>query len=197
MGSAPRLLAACIALVCTIALTSAGHAARPRIGERAPVFSRRDIEDRWVDLKSWQSEKRPPVVLMTFFASWCGACKREAPSLVAMARRYGPQGLRIVAIGVAMSSESTEAYARDYLGASGKPARAPPGIYILRDRSRYIAGDLYGLVVDGKAELPETLLIDRNGRIHLALRGARAQGLADLETRLRVLLGPAKFKTRN
>ena len=40
---------------------------------------------------------RGKVVLLFFWAHWCGDCKTQAPVLARLLERYGPQGLRIVA----------------------------------------------------------------------------------------------------
>ena len=53
---------------------------------------------------------RAKVVLVDFWASWCGPCKSSFPWMNAMQQRYGPKGLSIVAINVDKSRGAAEAF---------------------------------------------------------------------------------------
>ncbi|MDA8062256.1 MAG: redoxin domain-containing protein [Actinomycetota bacterium] len=88
-----------------------------------------------------------PVVL-NFFASWCSACKAEAPGLGAAARRL-PAGVRLVGVDVADSIGPAEAFVRRY--------RLPYPVG--EDPEGNVAG-LYGIT-----GLPTTIFISASGQI--------------------------------
>ncbi|MDH4043436.1 MAG: TlpA family protein disulfide reductase [Gemmatimonadota bacterium] len=46
------------------------------------------------------SDFRGEVVLLNVWATWCGPCEQEMPSMERLQREMGPQGLRVVAISV-------------------------------------------------------------------------------------------------
>ena len=83
------------------ALLGAGWMARDRflpveVGTRAPDFQARDLDGRPVSL----AELRGEVVLLNVWATWCGPCRDEMPSMERLHRELAPQGLRIVAVSV-------------------------------------------------------------------------------------------------
>lgn len=82
-------------------LLGAGWLVRDRflpveVGTRAPEVRARDLEGRPVAL----SELRGEVVLLNVWATWCGPCRDEMPSMERLHRELGPQGLRVVAVSV-------------------------------------------------------------------------------------------------
>jgi cytochrome c biogenesis protein CcmG, thiol:disulfide interchange protein DsbE len=119
----------------------------PKAGGPAPAFSLpRLTGDGDVSLNSFRGK---PVVL-NFFASWCGPCKREAPDLESIWRRYHSDGL--VVLGV--DSGDTRGSARDFLSAHG--VTYP----IAFDPEQKLALGAYAL-----PGLPVTYVINRAGRI--------------------------------
>lgn len=122
----------------------------------APEFVRRDLSGRPIDL----AKLRGKVVLLNFWATWCGPCQTEMPMFAEWQRQYGAQGFSVVGI----SMDDDEAPVRklvqklrvDYPVGMGDAA----------------LGNRYG----GVLGLPETFLIDRNGVVR-----AQFQGEADLK----------------
>ena len=61
---------------------------------RAPAFTLRDVGGGIVSLSSY----RGSMVLLNFWATWCGPCRDEMPSMETLSRNFGGQGLSLVAI---------------------------------------------------------------------------------------------------
>ena len=63
---------------------------------QAPELKFFDAQGKPRMLKEWQGQ----VVLVNLWASWCGPCRKEMPSLEALQRRFGSSDFEVVAISV-------------------------------------------------------------------------------------------------
>jgi thiol-disulfide isomerase/thioredoxin len=68
----------------------------------APNFALESLTGETVHL----SDFRGKVVLLEFWATWCGPCKIITPWLIDLQNQYGPQGLAIV--GIALDEDATK-----------------------------------------------------------------------------------------
>tara|TARA_B100000315_G_scaffold253581_1_gene292662 strand:+ start:4128 stop:4676 length:549 start_codon:yes stop_codon:yes gene_type:complete len=66
----------------------------PRVGFRAPTFSLPDLHGNEVSL----SDFRGKVVLVNFWATWCGPCVIEMPSMEKLYREFQNEGFEILAV---------------------------------------------------------------------------------------------------
>ncbi|SKA79673.1 Serine/threonine protein kinase [Prosthecobacter debontii] len=67
----------------------------PLVGEPATAFKATTLDQRLVEMPLQSKGK---VVLLDFWATWCGPCVAELPNLVALHEKFGNQGLEIVGI---------------------------------------------------------------------------------------------------
>lgn len=95
------------------------------------------------------NEYQGKVVILNFWAVWCGPCRIEMPGLEAVYQQYRDQGVVVLAVNVSESSADITNYARK-LGLT---------FPILRD-SQQEAMRTYNVRV-----LPTTLFIDRQGQV--------------------------------
>ena len=116
------------------------------------------------------STLRGKVVLLNFWASWCGPCLKEMPRLSAWQREFGNSGLQV--LGVSMDDDAVPV--RRLL------ARQPVSYPVIMGDAEL--GRTYG----GVLGLPVSFLIDTEGRIVARLQGET--DLYQLEARIKVLL---------
>jgi peroxiredoxin len=131
-------------LLAALALGACSCSRPPR--KVAPNFALKDADGRTVQLADYRGK----VVLLNFWATWCGPCKIEIPWFTDFERRHKDRGFAVV--GISMDEDGWEAV---------KPFISEYGINyrILMGNGR--TAELYG----GVEALPTTFLIDREGRI--------------------------------
>ena len=126
-----------------------------------------------IDGQPWKlSDHKGRVVIINFFATWCGPCRKEVPDLVELQEKHGEKGLTI--IGLAYNSDPAEVskFAQKY------KINYPVAIYG-KDQVQ-----AYG----GVSAVPTTFLVDRKGKV-----AAGSEGLipkAVLEEKILELLKP-------
>ncbi len=98
------------------------------------------------------------IVVVNFWASWCGPCAAEAPDLVAVHERYADRGAQLLGVNVRDSETNARSFERDF----GKPY---PSLY---DADQSIAAAFGGI---GASALPTTIIVDADGRVAARLFG--------------------------
>ena len=132
----------------------------------AADFALKDADGKTVRL----SDYRGQVVLLDFWATWCGPCKIEIPWFVELQRKHKDKGFAV--IGVSMDEDGWEA--------------VKPFLHHMNVNYRVVIGnDTTAQAYGGVDALPTTFLIDREGRIaatHVGLASRRdfEDGVAQL-----------------
>ncbi|MFN8123907.1 MAG: TlpA disulfide reductase family protein [Thermoleophilia bacterium] len=103
---------------------------------------------------------RGKVVVLNIWASWCDPCRDEAPILESVWNRYRDRGVVVLGANV----RDIEDKAREFHDTYGMTFPS------VRDGEGDVMGDY------GATAVPETFIIDREGRVAAALRGALVSG---------------------
>jgi thiol-disulfide isomerase/thioredoxin len=142
-------------LVCTALLGLGYAAAAPNdpfaSGVAAPSFQLDSAAGKAVNLADYKGQ----VVLLNFWASWCGPCRKEMPILEQLHKQYKSKGFTMVGVNV----EPNSADAVNWLKST------PVSFPILFDRDSSVS-KLYR--VQG---MPNTVIVDRNGKVRYVHRG--------------------------
>jgi peroxiredoxin len=125
----------------------------PRIGATAPAFTLPGLDGESYSMDRFRGK---PLVL-NFWASWCGPCRSEAPSLEKLQKEFSP-ALQVVAIN--LTDADSEKSARQFAAAYGFD------FPVLLDR-RGSAAESYRI-----RPVPTTFFIDANGVIQDGVLGA-------------------------
>lgn len=140
-----------IVLLATLVLAPFAASAADATGKPAPDFTLKSTSGKNVRL----AEQRGDVVMINFWATWCGPCRQEMPLLEKLNQKYKDLGFVLLGINVESDTTQMAKYLKD----------VPVTFPILSDGANSVA-KLYG--VDG---MPSTVIIDRNGVVRFVHRG--------------------------
>ncbi|MDH4328291.1 MAG: TlpA family protein disulfide reductase [Nitrospira sp.] len=140
-----------------------------KVGDEAPNFHLRDLAGNMISL----SQLRGKVVLLNFWATWCGPCRVEMPAMEQLYRAFPRREFEILAI-------STDAQGV----AVTRPFQQEMGFTfpILHD-AEYRVGLIYGA-----RSLPLTFMVDRQGVIRKKIFGARDWGSPEARELIQTLM---------
>lgn len=126
-----------------------------------------DAEGNKISLDKYRNE----VLMLNFWATWCGPCLIEMPSMASLSEQFESKGLQIVAI--SNEDEETIRRFRD---------QNPYPFTFLVDREGKLTERL------GVWALPLTIILDRNGKLTYFHQGAQLWDTPDLMRRIEQLV---------
>jgi thiol-disulfide isomerase/thioredoxin len=119
------------------------------VGATRTDFQRPDLRGTSRKLSEWDGK----LILLNFWASWCGPCREEMPLLDRSQQRYASKGLQVIGI-AADTDAATQAFLKE----------SPVAYQILVDDPQD-GGDLSLDYGNTRSVLPYTVLIGREGRV--------------------------------
>jgi thiol-disulfide isomerase/thioredoxin len=142
-----------ISSVALLSMGIAGAASNAPLasGSPAPGFELDSLAGKQVNLADYKGQ----VVLLNFWASWCGPCRKEMPILEQLHKAYKSKGVQLVGVNVEPNSDD----ARKYLHST------PVSFPVVFDRTSSVS-KLYQ--VQG---MPNTVILDRSGKVRYIHRG--------------------------
>jgi len=99
-----------LTVLAALAATAAPALAIPRVGESAPALSLVDTAGKPVSLAALTGKP----VYLNFFATWCGPCREETPSIVALSKKYARAGVRVIGVDVGEGASKAAGFAGDF-----------------------------------------------------------------------------------
>lgn len=134
----------------------------------APDFTLKTLEGPNLRLQ----EQRGKVVLLNFWATWCGPCREEMPQLNKLFEKYKPLGFTLLGVNVDEDSRN----------AAGVAAQLGVKFPVLLDSDKRVS-KLYQL-----STMPSTVMIDRDGRVRFLTRGYKSGTELEYDQQIRALL---------
>jgi thiol-disulfide isomerase/thioredoxin len=143
-----RIRIAAIVAALSVSLPTLGGASPPG---PAPVFTLASRAGQDVSLAQYKGQ----VVMINFWASWCGPCRQEMPLLESIYKKYNKMGFTLIGVNVEPDSKAAEGFLKE----------TPVSFPVIYDKDSTVskAYDVSGM--------PSTVIIDRKGNIRVLHRG--------------------------
>ncbi|MBV9345616.1 MAG: TlpA family protein disulfide reductase [Gammaproteobacteria bacterium] len=158
-----RKTIAAAALALALALPALAETGAP-----APQFTLGSREGKEISLTQFHGQ----VVMLNFWASWCGPCRQEMPLLESIYKKYGKMGFVLLGVNVEPDSQA----AQDWL------KQTPVSFPILFDKDSKVS-KLYEV-----AGMPSTVIIDRAGKVRMLHRGYKPGDENEYQDSIRALI---------
>ena len=139
------------AFTLTIAISVAGIGLADAAKKPAPNFTLKSMSGQNLKL----SEMTGNVVLINFWASWCGPCREEMPYLNALHKKYEALGFTVIGVNVEQQSKDAKGFLRN----------TPVDFPILLDNKNKVS-KMYNVVA-----MPTTVMVDRDGNMRYLHKG--------------------------
>jgi thiol-disulfide isomerase/thioredoxin len=110
-------------------------------------FTMKDVAGKNITLADFKGK----VMLLDFWATWCGPCKVEIPHFIEFQEKYGKKGFQVVGISVDDTVEKLEPYVRDM----------KMNYPVLQGLNHDDVQDAYGPILG----IPVSVLISRDGKV--------------------------------
>jgi peroxiredoxin len=134
----------------------------------APAFSLTALSGQQSTLSQYKGQ----VIMVNFWATWCGPCQQEMPLLEQMYKKYKPAGFTLIGVNVDKEAPAV----KELL------ARKPVSFPVLLDPANQVSKAYH---VD---EMPSSVIIDRKGEIRYIHRGYRPGDENEYQDRIRQLI---------
>ena len=121
------------------------------IGDTAPDFTLKNQQDTNLNL----AEQRGEIILINFWASWCGPCRKEMPVLQKLQDKYQDLGVQVWGVNVEQENQA----GKDFL------ADLDLSFSIFFDQTNSLS-KTYQVEA-----MPTTVMIDRNGKVRFVFQG--------------------------
>lgn len=137
-------------------------------GQAAPEIQLRDLAGKEVKLSSLKGK----VVIVDFWASWCGPCRESMPVLERLSKTYKNKGLVVLGVNIDNDAATASKFLKD----------VPVSFTVVNDAAKTVAKAY------APPTMPSSYIVDKLGRIHAVHAGFKASDGKKLEAEVQQLL---------
>jgi peroxiredoxin len=135
----------------SFASTLSMHASALELNQIAPDFTLKNLQGENISL----AEQRGQIIVINFWASWCGPCRKEMPELQQLHDKFKDLGVAVWGVNVEQENQA----GRDFL--TGLDLSFP----IFFDQTNKISATYQ------VEAMPTTVIVDRDGKVRYVFRG--------------------------
>jgi len=140
-----------VKIITIVLLSTSLKLAALDIGQLAPDFTLKNTQGINLNL----AEQRGQIIVINFWASWCGPCRKEMPILQTFHQKYQPLGVSVWGVNVEQENQAGQ----DFL------ADLDLSFPIFFDSSNKISANYQ------VEAMPTTVIVDRGGKVRYVFRG--------------------------
>ena len=138
-------------LLCFLSFAVVTHADAASLKGQAPNFTLKSLAGKNLKL----SEMTGNVVLINFWASWCGPCREEMPLLNDLHKKYEPLGFTVLGVNVEEDARNARGFLKNF----------PVDFPIVLDSKNQVSKK-YNVIA-----MPTTVVVDRDGNVRFLHKG--------------------------
>ena len=138
-------------LVCFFSATVLTQSNAASMKGPAPNFTLKSLAGKNLKL----SEMTGNVVLINFWASWCGPCREEMPLLNDLHKKYEPLGFTVLGVNVEEDAKNARGFLKNF----------PVDFPVLLDNKNQVSKQ-YNVIA-----MPTTVVVDRDGNVRFLHKG--------------------------
>jgi thiol-disulfide isomerase/thioredoxin len=124
-----------------------------KVGDEFPDFTKFQLDGRLPE------NLRGKIVIVDFWASWCGPCKASFPVMEQLYKKYGKTGLIIIAVNL----DDKRAAMEEFL------EKTPVSFAVVRDANKQLVAQA------NIASMPTSFVLDREGKVYSMHNGFRGE----------------------